>query len=599
MTSDVSRIKERLNIVDVIGDYVKLNNAGSYYKARCPFHEEKTPSFVVNEDRQTYHCFGCEAGGDIISFIMEIDGLDFREALKLLAQRAGINLSVYTKQQKDAQDMKSRLYDILRHSTEFYEKQLWQNSGQKQVVDYLKNRGLSEEILKKFQLGFALDNWNNLENFLLSKGYKPFELLQTGVCVSKKNGGQYDRFRNRIIFPIADALGRIVGFTARILPNDSNSQAKYINTPETALYHKSNILYGIHLAKQSIRKQDLVIIVEGNVDVIASHQAGIENVVAVSGTALTNEHIKALKTKTQNFVLFFDADEAGKKAARRSSIACLANDIQLSLVSLKDGKDAADIVAKNPKELVEIIKNAKNALDFFVDVAKQEFDITTPHGKREAIDSVLELIAVIDNSIEKQEWIKRCANAFNTTTSLVKDAIDDLLKISKNYVNPKIPEKSRVVQKSKAQKREIETNEMKNNKLINTIFLCACVFPNAWRELGKYSDKLFGVEGYEIIKKLIKNGQEVNYEIGKFIEKYPQYEKLYRSTAKFKSYYEKTYGDIKPEDSMNEYITRLMKIHKKNKIQYMTERLRQVEMEGDNERKKEIMKEFQNLLNNY
>ena len=594
MTSDVSRIKERLNIVDVVGDYVRLNSVGSYYKARCPFHEEKTPSFVVNEDRQTYHCFGCEAGGDVISFVMEIDGLDFREALKVLAQRAGINLSVYTKKQKDAQDAKFRLYDILKQSSEFYQKQLWQNPNHKRVLDYLNSRGLSEEVLKKFRLGFAPDGWHNLENFLSLKGYKSFELLQAGVCVSKKNGGQYDRFRNRIIFPIADALGRIVGFTARVLPSEADTQAKYINTPETALYHKSSILYGIDLAKQSIRKQDLVIIVEGNVDVIAAHQAKIENVVAVSGTALTNEHIKTLKTKTQNFVLFFDADNAGKKAARRSSIACLANDIQLTLVSLKDGKDAADIVAKNPSELIEIIKNAKNALDFFVDEAKQEFDTTNPHGKRKAIESVLELITVIDNPIEKQEWIKRCAFAFNTTTSLINNALDDLLKVSKNKLNPRMQENSRTINKYKE-----EISQANDAKLINTIFLCACAFPNAWKELNKHADKLFGVEGYEIIKQLVRSGQEVDYEIGKFIQKYPQYEKLYGSSAKFKSYYEKTYGDIKPEDSMNEYVARLIKIHKKNRIKYITERLRQVEIEGDNEKKEELMKEFQNLLNNY
>ncbi len=594
MNSDVSKIKERLNIVDVVGDYIKLNNAGSYLKAKCPFHEERTPSFVVNVDRQTYHCFGCEAGGDVISFVMEIEGLDFREALKLLADRAGVELSVFTKEQRQAQDTKSRLYEIMKHATLFYEKELWSNSCAQNIRDYLKNRGLSKEILNKFQIGFAPDGWNNIEKFLLAKGYNSFELFQAGLCVSKKNGGQYDRFRNRIMFPISDALGRVIGFTARVVPNDTESQAKYINTPESPLYHKSNILYGIHHAKQSIKKKDSVIIVEGNVDVLATHQAGIENVVAVSGTALTNAHINILKTKTQNLVLFFDADEAGKKAAKRSAVACLANDIQLSLISIKDGKDAADIVAQNPDKLIDVVASAQVALDFFINIAKKEYDVTTPHGKREAIESILELILVIAHPIEKEAWIKRCAEAFNTTTILINKALDDLLKINSHPI-PKIKQEyNKIFKKENSEKVTISENK----KLINTIFLCACAFPEAWKQLNKYSDKLFGIEGYEIIKKLMKNGEEIEYDIGKFIEKYPEYEKLYKSIIKFKSYYEKTYGEIEPKESMNEYVKRLVKIHKKNRIEYITQRLKQIEIEGDNEKKEEIMKELQTLLNN-
>ncbi len=598
MSSDVSRVKERLNIVDVIGDYVKLNNAGSYFKAKCPFHEERTPSFVVNVDRQTYYCFGCEAGGDVISFVMEIDGLEFREALKFLADRAGIELSVYTIEQKEIQDTKSILYEIMNHATAFYEKQLWSNSLATEVREYLSNRGLSEEVLKKFKIGFAPNGWNNLEKFLLSKGYNPSELIQVGMCISKNNGGQYDRFRNRIMFPISDVLGRIIGFTARVVPSDTQSQAKYINTPESPLYHKSKILYGIHHAKQSIKKEDSVIIVEGNVDVIASHQANIENVVAVSGTALTSEHIKILKTKSENFILFFDADEAGKKAARRSAIACLANDVQLSLISIEDGKDAADIVAKNPKRLKEVIKNSQGALEFFIDIAKKEFNINVPHEKRKAIESILELIIVVPHQIEKEAWIKRCANVFNTTTTLINEALNDLLKVKAYPISQRrvSDEKNKFVKKEVTQVKYKPVNE--NSKLINTIFLSACAFPKAWMELCKYSDKLVKVEGYEIIRKLIKSGEDVGYDIGKFIEKYPEYEKLYKSTAKFKSYYEKTYGNILPEKSMSEYVERLMKIYKKNRIEYITERLKQVEVEGDNEKKDEIMKELQLLLNN-
>lgn len=597
MSSDVSKIKERLNIVDVIGDYVKLNNVGSYFKAKCPFHEERTPSFVVNVDRQTYHCFGCEAGGDVISFVMEIDGLEFREALKFLADRAGIELNVYTAEQKEAQDTKFRLYEIMNHATAFYEKQLWSSSLAQEVRNYLKNRGLSEEVLKKFQVGFAPDGWNNLEKFLLLKGYNASELIQAGICISKNTGGQYDRFRNRIMFPIPDVLGRIIGFTARVMPNDTESQAKYINTPESPLYHKSNILYGIHHAKKSIKKENSVIIVEGNVDVIASHQANIENVVAVSGTALTSEHIKILKTKSENFILFFDADEAGKKAARRSAIACLANDVQLSLISIENGKDAADIVTQNPQKLKEVIKSSQGALEFFIDIAKKEYDIKVPHEKRKAIESILEFIVVVSHPIEKEAWIKRCADVFNTTTILINKALNNLLKVNSHLViQRKTGDENKLLKKQVNQVRGESMNE--NIKLMNTIFLAACAFPEAWKELNKYSDKLFAIEGYQVIRKLIKSGENVGYDIGKFIEKYPEYEKLYKSTAKFKSHYEKTYGDFAPKNSMREYVERLLKIAKKNRIKYITERLRQVELEGNNEIKEEIMKEFQLLLNN-
>ncbi|MFZ1627153.1 MAG: DNA primase, partial [Candidatus Moraniibacteriota bacterium] len=321
MSTTTEDIKARLNIVDVVGQYVKLQKAGSAWKANCPFHQEKTPSFNVNEERNMWHCFGCGKGGDAFAFVMEIEGLEFREALKLLAEKAGVELPEYRSDGRAVTETKDRGLEILELATKFYEKQLWESERGKVMLAYLRDRGLFEESLRTYRLGYAPDGWEHITKFLLGRGFRSEELESCGLSLKGKEGrGFYDRFRDRIMFPIQDILGRPIGYSARVSPGGNETQAKYINTPETNLYHKSRALYGLSIAKQAIKEAGRTILVEGNMDVIALHQAGLPNVVAVSGTALTADQLGILKRYGKKLALFFDMDKAGQAAAWKSAI---------------------------------------------------------------------------------------------------------------------------------------------------------------------------------------------------------------------------------------------------------------------------------------
>src|SRR3972149_5550617 len=302
MLSPVEQIKDRLSIIDVISSYLKLEKAGQNFKARCPFHNEKTPSFFVSPSRNSYHCFGCNRGGDIFTFTEEIEGVSFSDALKTLAERAGVTLTATGNKERE-ENKKS--YDLLEAATKFFETNLLRSET---VKNYIKARGLKEETVRNFRLGFAPDGWSNLLDYLKAKGF-PEKLIEENGLIIKCQKGYYDRFRGRIMFPLSDSQGRVVGFTGRIFDDGSKpssakaTEGKYVNSPETVLYNKSKILYGYDKAKREMLKEDFCIIVEGQMDLLMAHQAGTANSVAVSGTALSEEHIKLIKRFTETIML--------------------------------------------------------------------------------------------------------------------------------------------------------------------------------------------------------------------------------------------------------------------------------------------------------
>ena len=357
MADTVQQIKDRLSIVDVVSQYVKLERAGASLRARCPFHAERTPSFHVSPERGTYHCFGCNVGGDIFSFVEAIEGLDFKGALKVLAEKAGVEL-VYERgglpgQGKEQKDERERLFELLETATIFYTSRL-SDAAKK----YLKERGLSDATMKEFRLGLAGDAWSELSDFLKTKKFTDREIVEAGLAknpagqqaaygAGNERGRLVDKFRNRIMFPIADPAGRIVGFSGRIFGEKASPEApKYLNSPETPLFHKSRILYGFDRAKQSIRKLNCAVLVEGQVDLAASHQAGWGNTVAVSGTAFTDEHAALIRRMTDNLVIALDADQAGIKAASRAARAALALGLNVKVAQLPSGLDPADFILK-------------------------------------------------------------------------------------------------------------------------------------------------------------------------------------------------------------------------------------------------------------
>ena len=439
MNTSTEDIKSRIDIVDFIGEYVKLQKAGVNWKANCPFHNEKTPSFVVSEEKQIWHCFGCDKGGDIFSFLMEIEGIEFKEALKILAEKAGVELSRY-EYGPQAAGNKNRTLEILELATKFYEKQLWEGAGKDKILKYFIERGLKKETVKEFRLGYAPPGWNNIMKFLTSRGYKIEEIVKTGLLVQKMKGSVnpnsqatsyklqitdcYDRFRDRIIFPIADVMGRVVGFSARVAPGGDESQAKYVNTPETEAYHKSAALYGINKAKREIKDKKFVLLVEGNMDVIASHQAGIKNTVAVSGTALMAKPLPTSKPVSPTVKMFFDMDEAGQAAALKSAELAFQKDINVSIVQLKEGKDAADAVKENPKEFLKAVEDSVSAMEHFFKQAFKTHSVKNAQGKKTIARDLLNIIKNFSSEIEKTHWIKKLAQGLEVDEKILLDTLN-------------------------------------------------------------------------------------------------------------------------------------------------------------------------------
>lgn len=415
MSSPVEQIKERLSVADVISSYIKLERAGNNFKARCPFHNEKTPSFFVSPTRETFHCFGCNKGGDIFTFVSEFEGLDFKGALKVLAERAGVKLIPEDPKIKDERDA---VYSALEKAATFWEENL---SKRTDAVSYLKKRGLTEETIKSFRIGFADDSFTSLISFLKKSGVKEDIMAKAGLAGSSPKG-YYDRFRSRIMFPIADSAGRIVAFSGRIFGKEDDKMGKYVNSPETILYSKSKILYGFDVAKQEIRKNNSCILVEGQMDLIMSHQAGFKNTVALSGTALTDSHLNLISRLSQNLIIALDADQAGLSASRRSAEMALSGGLEVKIAEIPEGLDPADFILKNPSEWGEKISKAKHAIQFYLD------DIISSGAddrkiKTDISKTVLPLISKLGNKLEQAHFVKEVSRRIKVSEEHVWEEV--------------------------------------------------------------------------------------------------------------------------------------------------------------------------------
>ncbi len=419
MTSDtVQKIKDRLSIVDVVSQYVKLERSGGALRARCPFHAERTPSFHVSPDRGTYHCFGCGVGGDIFSFIQGIEGLDFKGALKILAEKAGVPL-VFSRSEKAGTDDRDRLFSLLETATVFYVDSLTDEAKK-----YLKERGLNDASMKEFRLGWAGSSWGDAADFLKKKGYSEKEMIDAGLAKKSDRGTLSDKFRNRIMFPISDSAGRVVGFSGRIFGAEASPEApKYLNSPETPLFHKSRILYGFDKAKLPMRKLNCAILVEGQMDLLASHQAGWGNTVAVSGTAFTADHAALIKRMTENLVIALDPDEAGFKAAGRAARAALASGLNVKVAQLPKGLDPADLIQKEGADAwKKSIAGAKDIVTFLLDVLSEHSK--NPEGFRRSVEIVaLPFILDVQSPIAREQYIHEISARLGVSESAVIAAL--------------------------------------------------------------------------------------------------------------------------------------------------------------------------------
>lgn len=415
MDSPVQKIKERLSIEEVVSSYLKLERAGANLKAKCPFHNEKTPSFFVSPSRGSYYCFGCGASGDIFSFVEEFEGLDFKGTLKLLADRAGVSLSEYNSQQsRETASEKDKLHRIVSEAASFFEANLAKNP---KVSEYLKSRGLTSETIKNFRIGFALPDWRTLYDFLVAKGFSESDMEKAGL-VKKNEGRVYDRFRSRIMFPISDSGGRIIAFSGRIFGPEGEDEktAKYINSPETPIFDKSSVLYGIDRAKESIRKNNFSILVEGQMDLVLSHQAGFRNTVASSGTALSEETVSKenivsnlglVRRLSQNIVLAFDADSAGERAAGRAGRIALSLGMDVKVAHLPLGVDPAELIAKNgPEAWREAIRKSRHLIEFLLSRVLERHGGDARKAGREIKEKILPFVAAIESEIEQSHFLK-------------------------------------------------------------------------------------------------------------------------------------------------------------------------------------------------
>jgi DNA primase len=420
----IQDIKDRLNIADIISGYIQIKKAGANFKALCPFHHEKTPSLQISPQKQIWHCFGCGEGGDVFGFVMRYENLEFKDALKLLADKANVQLPQFRPQDQKGQDEKELLYRINDFAARFYHHILLKDQRGAEALQYLKERGLHETAILQWQIGFAPDDFHSLEEALKQKGVDAAQSIKAGVLIKGERGQIYDRFRGRITFPIFDYFGQIVGFTARVLPRlDDGKMGKYVNSPETIVYNKSKILFGFNFAKDAIRKADEAVLVEGQMDCIAAHQAGFTNTVAVSGTALTEQHLAQLKRFTKNLKFCFDADSAGLAAGRRAGELALKSGFRLKTIILKGAKDPDELIRKSPGLWEKAVKEAVWFLDYYINQAESIFPAETVEQKHYLSEQVIPLLGYISDSLEQEHYIKRISEKFQLTEKTIRGQI--------------------------------------------------------------------------------------------------------------------------------------------------------------------------------
>ncbi|MBX4197660.1 DNA primase, partial [Candidatus Saccharibacteria bacterium] len=413
----VAEVKSRLNIEDVISEYVQLKRTGHNFKGISPWTNEKTPSFIVSPEKQIWHDFSSGKGGDMFSFVMEMEGLDFRGTLEHLARKAGVDLDQFKGAKPGAStQLKNRALEVLEWATKFYQKQLTVN---KTAYEYLVNsRGFSKNTILTWRLGYAPNTGFALTNFLTKQGFTTDDMKRAGVVFQRARHSS-DMFRGRIMIPLADQSGQIIGFTARLLADEPDAP-KYINTPQTVTYDKSRQVFGLHLAKEAIRKEGFVVVAEGNLDVIASWQAGVANVVASAGTAMTEQHLKALKRFTSDIRLSFDADRAGIAATERIIPLAQKAEVSLSIITFEDAKDPDELIRKDVNFWHKAIKNAQYAPDWLIDRYKSEVDLTSAAGKKAFTDALLTTIRQLRDPIEQEHYLKKIAKLTDTSLEAVK-----------------------------------------------------------------------------------------------------------------------------------------------------------------------------------
>ncbi len=456
----VEDIKQRLNIEDVIGEYVELKRAGRNYKGLSPFTSERTASFMVSPEKQIWHDFSSNKGGTMFSFIMEMEGVEFPGAIEILARKAGIDLSLYRRGDGKTAQRKERVYELLEVAAKYYQHVLLRHEV---ALKYLRQtRGYSKETIQTFRFGYSPDDGRSLGNYLVSKGFTSNELYDAGV-ITERRTGPVDMFRGRIMVPLSDGQGRVVGFTARLLHDEPNAP-KYINTPSTIVYDKGRQLYGLHMAKQAIRTKGYAVVVEGNLDVVASHQAGVENVVAVAGTALTLDHLKSLSRLTEDVRFAFDQDRAGVAATERAIPIAQGLGLTLSIIEVPKGKDPDELIKQDPKLWQDITQHNTYVMDWLIAYYKLQHKPTTAQGKTAFSNVIIEAIRRLQDPVEQEHYLRVLAEELGVTLETVQRKFQNTTKETAPKKHK--PNKAQVVEKTEELEHTIYQDQLLGLSLI-------------------------------------------------------------------------------------------------------------------------------------
>jgi len=435
--SDVEEIKSRIDIADIIGEYIQLKPSGANMKAQCPFHEEKSASFMVHRGKQIWHCFGCNVGGDVFSFLQKIENIEFTETLRMLADKAGIQLKGFDKKQYDH---KSRLKDLNTLATSLFSQLLESPEGDIARNYLINERNITQETIDTFKLGVApMHSWERLVSHLKGKGHSDTEIIESGLGIAGKKGA-YDRFRARIMFPIHDSNNQVIGFTGRLLPKneDKDHTGKYVNTPETPIFHKSQVLYGLNLAKKVARETNSLILVEGQMDVLASHQAGVKHVIAGSGTALSQDQLRLISRTVPQIIFALDTDSAGEQALIRGVQDAWSINLEVLVIDIpKNYKDPADIVRENKETWIKISKKPIPFMDYYLKRLLNRYDSDSREGKKNIAKHAIPLLTKIPDPIERSHYISNISDKLQVAENYIVEAIQNVSTKKDKHIQTK------------------------------------------------------------------------------------------------------------------------------------------------------------------
>ena len=576
MTDHVSEIKAKIDIVDLVGSYTQLKKAGRNFKALCPFHQEKTPSFTVNPERQFCWCFGCNHGGDIFQFIQAIENVDFSTALRILAQKAGITIE--NSSTGVNKETKNRLRFLHEKIADFYQEKLKENS---EAQKYLIERGISPATLADFRFGWAPNSFEETVDFLKKENFTDAEIVESGIGAKKDLADIkiYDRFRGRIMIPITDSSGAVIAFGGRII---GEGEPKYLNSPETPLYHKSQILFGFDRAKEAIKKLNYVIVVEGYMDVIASHQAKIENVVASSGTALTEEQLKLISRYTKNILLSFDADAAGAAAAYRGIELAQKMDFNIRVVQILTGKDPDECIRKDVKLWEKAIDEAVPIFDFVITNALKKNSPKDILGKKALAAEVLPFIANFASAIEREENLKK---------------LSDVLEVSAGALEKEMLSATRVKKFSlqNAKKEKKITSQFSREDYLLGIFL---VYPENLEKFSKniFPEDFMDINNSSLYKKLqTKYNEQAFSNLEDFLINLGEKERSYANRLMFLTEEKYPEAELAGQDC-KKIVALLKNLASKKKREVLSMRLVEAKQKGEEEEIKKIIGEYMESL---